>query len=577
MTTANTGRNPGTAVVVLSVVVGSALAIALVAWGFDVRFSHTFGFVAGLLIYFTLGGISIATEDGLLKGARRGFASSIIYAISLATVAAVHASFANAYLSEIVGLIVLMLCIVALHRMGGSQWVRNVKGAIADYSNSQKSRRFLLAAALAALVVMDARSVMDFAGSIPERANTPVNNRVVAWMQSAWCYKQTGIILVACTGQPPYGVMRIEDVSVADDLGHALVLALLYRGLDLSEISAKTLVVLNGAINVAGLALLAVQLARMGLALGGLLFFGLSLPIIGSAYASPDVTAISYGLFALSLVLPLQTLRMFFRPSNGFGEWLWLAVGGGALFFVMALREPFGFIGIAATLAALAIALMRARSHRRRGWWACGAGVAAIVLLTFNVANFLIEYRSKVHDVSPGTRVASHGIAHNLYIGLGSEQNPFGIRWSDQFGIDRIRALDPGIEFGSARYFEALRSLYVQLVVEQPLEIARTYAHRFAKVLTPWILPALAVGFSAILLLLAWSRSRDDRSLLIQTAVVVVFATLLHTTQAILTVASPRGPYEDYFYQANVGIYLLAAMLGHLCYAACAPPKPTLR
>ena len=235
---------------------------------------------------------------------------------------------------------------------------------------------------------------------------------------------------------------------------------------------------------------------------------------------------------------------------------------GLALACAVLFREPIGLIGCVMTLLALALGLLRRiRALRAHDIVVAGGAVAAI-LLALNASGLLTAYRIHYQGVPAGKSIVSHGIAHNLYIGLGSEPNepnPFGIQWSDTAGANAVKAVDPTIPYGSEKYFDTLMSLYFKAVRDHPFGVARIYASRMSRVLGPLILPIIFITLAAIFAGLALPRAQGPPSpyhhVLIDFSLVVAIGTLLQAAQAVLTV-----PTLAYYFQADLGLYVLGAL-----------------
>jgi hypothetical protein len=252
------------------------------------------------------------------------------------------------------------------------------------------------------------------------------------------------------------------------------------------------------------------------------------------------------------------------------GEWAWLAAAGLALVCAVLFREPIGLIGCVMTLLALALGLLRRIRALRAGDIVVAGGAVAAILLALNAGGLLTAYRIHYQGVPAGKGIISHGIAHNLYIGLGSEPNepnPFGIQWSDSVGESAVRAVDPTISYGSERYFSTLMSLYFKAVRDHPFAVARIYASRMSRVIGPLILPIIFITLTAIFAGLALPRAQGPPSphngVLIDFSLVLAIGTLLQAAQAVLTV-----PTLAYYFQADLGLYVLGALAFDVWYRA---------
>ncbi|MFB8787000.1 hypothetical protein, partial [Pasteurella multocida] len=70
-------------------------------------------------------------------------------------------------------------------------------------------------------------------------------------------------------------------------------------------------------------------------------------------------------------------------------------------------------------------------------------------------------------------RLATHGLSHTLYLGLGFVENKWGIRYDDDFGEEI--ADKAGIVWCSPEYFRLMGKLYLARWAEDPAEVVRIY------------------------------------------------------------------------------------------------------
>jgi len=104
--------------------------------------------------------------------------------------------------------------------------------------------------------------------------------------------------------------------------------------------------------------------------------------------------------------------------------------------------------------------------------------------------------RNFAYDLAPSGQMETHGIWHNLYIGLGVVGNPFGIIWDDTNGFEHARAIDPNVKYISKHYYDVLRDAYFDLVAQHPFTVARIYAEKLLYAIVRdkvWIMLILSV------------------------------------------------------------------------------------
>jgi hypothetical protein len=106
------------------------------------------------------------------------------------------------------------------------------------------------------------------------------------------------------------------------------------------------------------------------------------------------------------------------------------------------------------------------------------AVIAAVglVIATFYSTSGLIALRSAIFDVPRSdSAIASHGISHNLYLGLGVPGNPWGIKWDDNAALAHVGDADR-VRYGSEDHYRSLRNGYLRILTTEPLAVAKIYA-----------------------------------------------------------------------------------------------------
>lgn len=67
---------------------------------------------------------------------------------------------------------------------------------------------------------------------------------------------------------------------------------------------------------------------------------------------------------------------------------------------------------------------------------------------------------------------------HTLYVGLGWEENKYGITWNDACGTEAAQKIDPDVIPNSKEYHELIKQVYLSLVKEDPLYILQSYIRK---------------------------------------------------------------------------------------------------
>jgi hypothetical protein len=373
------------------------------------------------------------------------------------------------------------------------------------------------------------------------------------WLQSTDCALAHGVWLALCEGDK---LVPMSERAIADDPGHALLLDLWAmasgRRATLPDVAR-----LNTLIDIAGLLALAVLFfaVRAHLTSIALMWLG-PVEYFGWMSTSPHWSYI--GLVSLSGVLPIalagRSLGLL-TPRAGAG---WIA--SGLLFVALAtlMRESVGLMGFAVSLVvAIALAL-------RRKPLLPLAITAVLAALAVSSPKWVVAARDAAFDMQPAQHMATHGLAHTLYLGLGFVDNKWGIQYDDDYGEAAAHEIDPSIVFCSPKYFRLMGRLYLQRWLEDPVEILRIYAEKAWMLLSrPTLYPGPPFGVVLSLGLIhliaasalgAWRRLGFVQGLVIE-GVAVAFL-LLYLAQAMAAL-----PSHTYAMPANAYVLVLAGVI----------------
>jgi hypothetical protein len=94
-------------------------------------------------------------------------------------------------------------------------------------------------------------------------------------------------------------------------------------------------------------------------------------------------------------------------------------------------------------------------------------------MVAFNAPRGVVLARDAVFAMQPAQRLATHGLSHTLYLGLGFVENRWGIRYDDDYGEEIANRA--GVVFCSPEYFRLMGRLYLGRWAEDPVEVARIY------------------------------------------------------------------------------------------------------
>ena len=376
------------------------------------------------------------------------------------------------------------------------------------------------------------------------------------WLRSAECARETGAWLVICENGK---LIPISDRALADDPGHALLLAGWARAAD-RTMTVIDVAHLNLTINLVGLLVLAAALLVLKAYIPAvvLLLFG---PYVFLEWFGTSPHWALIGLSALQPVLPLGLVarwRRWVSPASGL---CLILVGILALAFASLVREVIAQMTLIVTLCTLVwIAMATWRSDRRL------AGLLVLALasvLVSQTARLTVSLRDAIYHVEPAELVATHGMSHTLFIGLGTVENKFGIQYADSVGKEAAAKAAPHVTYLSQDYFQVMWSLYFARWLEDPLEVLRIYFKKLWAILgdrIPDFFPPIWL-FLSLVLPIHWLANGDagnrgspgcDKRLAINLVSLSFIG--LFVVQAILS-------QSNRFYAAPIGAFTIV-MLG---------------
>jgi hypothetical protein len=314
-------------------------------------------------------------------------------------------------------------------------------------------------------------------------------------MDSAECARLYGKLLVGC---PNGQLVPFADISNADDPGHAFFLGL-YSMTTGKVLTVAHASVLNTLINYSGIVILTALLFSLDLRYASI-FALMTLPILANAYHAVSPHPAQFGVTLLISILPISILGFDLKRKLAIA---WIVFGLFALLMTLLIRQSLGMIGIVACFICIVASFSIRKTRQER---IVVVATAVGVLFVLSTPQLLLSLRDFVYNLPPTDMIQSHGVWHNLYIGLGVVPNSLGISWSDSFGNDLVRSIDPSVRYVSEAYYSILRNAYFSTVLSNPIEVARIYFQKLwltiqQPVLLPigmfstWVLfPLVAVG-----------------------------------------------------------------------------------
>jgi hypothetical protein len=388
------------------------------------------------------------------------------------------------------------------------------------------------------------------------------------WLDSTDCALARGAWLALCEGDK---LVPMSERAIADDPGHALLLELwaMAKG---RRATLPDVARLNALVDALGLLVLAGLLfaLRAWLTSIALLWLG-PVEYLHWMGTSPHWSYI--GLVSLCGVLPIALAARSLGLLSPRGGVVWIAVG--LLFIALAtlMRESLGLMGFAVSAGTAIVLALRRKPLLPL------ATVAVLAAVAVSSPTWVTLARDSAFDMQPATRIASHGLSHTLYLGLGSVDNKWGIQYDDRYGEDVAHQIDPSIVFCSPEYFRLMGRLYLERWLEDPTEIVRIHlAKAWMLLKAPTLYPGPPFGIVLLLGLIhflgasalgAWRHLSFVQGLVIE-GVAMAFL-LLFLAQAMMAL-----PSQTYAMPANAYVLVLAgviveffARLAVTCRSAC--------
>ena len=302
--------------------------------------------------------------------------------------------------------------------------------------------------------------------------------RVRFWIDSSHCTAVTGSMLSLC-GQDGQ-LIPVENVSFNEDRGHNLV-ADLWAYAAHRPVDRPLLIRMNISLNAFAVLILVAMFALVGMPWTAVFAW-----IFGTTYAipgplpGPDVQSAFLGIYLLGLV----PIVWFAGSRFGAGPWVRRLCGDVWACALLALtflfRNPMGL----AACALCVLMLLRIIFADPRNRAIASLGLILCVLATSQTTFAILTLRNHLWHMQPSNGIGIHALSHNLYIGLGTEPNPWDIHYvNDVYGLRAAQKVDPLVSFCSPRYFEILWHEYWRLLRQHPRIIAMIYRHKLLKIL----------------------------------------------------------------------------------------------
>lgn len=214
---------------------------------------------------------------------------------------------------------------------------------------------------------------------------------------------------------------------------------------------------------------------------------------------------------------------------------------------------------------------------RRRFRLAVAVGAAVIsVLLGSWVPGLVMDRINEARDrvvLAEASRLPdAHGTWHPLYLGLSYPQpitgdpSPFGVQWSDEFGWQKAREVDPDVVVASAEYDAIMKDLFLDEVTASPLATIRLYLTKTFFTIKHFAAMIVVIGLAAVMV---WRRPGPHKVRLRQVSAASVPFLALGLVPTVLVM-----PMLYYFSELAAALgFLLALAFGGLVWAISTLPS----
>lgn len=356
-------------------------------------------------------------------------------------------------------------------------------------------------------------------GVVYSMGGTPWHGARAAELDATYTtYLKTGVLLIKPTGSGSYGVQAPTPGPLAaaawdDDPGSYIVASLL-GPLTRSDSPYPGLMLTQGFLIAIPLLFLPLTIARVfrrpaaGYALAALpLVLWLTnhgAVLVGTEYGlSDEVSSLPvYALYGIAASLAFLSLSLLLFLST----WrlkLWILIGLTLLFGVLG---GFGnlFRGLSGFGIALAVGVLwwLNTSKKWRLIFAATAGLSAVLIASLvqgGVMAAINAARVEATGQSIEEIPSAHAVWHSMYMGLSyptqitGEPSRFGVLWSDEYGWEKAREVDPDVVIASEEYDSILKDLYWEKVTADPLGAVGLYLEKFRDVVIHFGLMILVI------------------------------------------------------------------------------------
>lgn len=343
---------------------------------------------------------------------------------------------------------------------------------------------------------------------------------VTNWIRSSECAQTTGKILVLCIDGK---IFPISKKNAGDDPGHAFFLGI-FSATTGKAVTPLSIAALNAIICIFGLFLLAALLWHLDLQIvaGVLISLG-SYVSMNHQWVGPH--AAQFGTTCLAMVAPIVLAMLDQKRPNYF----WIVMALICVALASTFRQSSGMMSLVAITTVIVFQITKAPAVRTVLF---SVAFVAASFAAYKTPSIILFARDAAYHLASSQMMETHGIWHNLYIGLGAVANPFGIAWDDWNGFNHAKSIDPDVVLLSRHYYDIMRQSYFDILIHYPADVLIIYTKKLLITLTDnrlW----LEIIATVVLLGLGLKGSISPHKVLAVSAISALFVAFF-VAQAVL-------------------------------------------
>ena len=240
----------------------------------------------------------------------------------------------------------------------------------------------------------------------------------------------------------------------------------------------------NLTINFLGVALISVTLFLLGWKLSAI---GVVLVTLADGFTGPFPSADTMGIFhglaglGISSILFCWLACLKLRKSI-MSALPFLLLSFFCLTWTILMREPIGKLTFVVQLVSILIFFLRSKRLRQFNLKHLLL-ITLVTLAPLKALDTILMTRNILYNMSSENVFhKSHGLGHNLYIGLGTNKNPWGLKYDDNMGRKLLEDQNSPIKFASSEYYTLVLNEYVRLIKSSPKLVTLIYFKKFKHV-----------------------------------------------------------------------------------------------